>query len=61
MASVAATQSRAPTSASQTMGVTGSATGAKATASAFFTGGAEAVGVPAGAAVVAVLGALGWF
>ncbi|CAO2658817.1 Nn.00g065400.m01.CDS01 [Neocucurbitaria sp. VM-36] len=61
VASVAATQSHAATStASSASGSqTGTASAASPTASSFETGAASSFGVPAGAAVVAFLGAAG--
>jgi hypothetical protein len=66
VASVAATQSHAPSatasSASAAKSAGGNAASVTPTAPSFqSTGGAVAVGVPAGAAMVAFLGAVGWF
>jgi hypothetical protein len=66
VASVAATESHAPTASATSSGAMKSAGGSAAsvtpTAPSFqSTGGAVAMGVPAGAAVVAFLGAVGLF
>jgi hypothetical protein len=58
VASVAATESHAPTASATSSGAMKSAGGS---ASFQSTGGAVAMGVPAGAAVVAFLGAVGLF
>ncbi|KAH7360047.1 hypothetical protein BKA66DRAFT_471715 [Pyrenochaeta sp. MPI-SDFR-AT-0127] len=61
VASVAATQSRAATSAaSATASATGTGGAASPTASSFQTGAASSFGAPAGAALVAFLGAAGF-
>ena len=63
VASVAATQSRAPTASSAGTSATGSAASTSPTAKAFVSNAAApaAYGAPAGAALVAFLGALGLF
>ncbi|KAH8730041.1 hypothetical protein GQ44DRAFT_723512 [Phaeosphaeriaceae sp. PMI808] len=61
VASVAATQSKAPSETSAATSAASGSAAASATAKAFATGGAVAYGAPAGAAVVAFLGAAGLF
>ena len=61
VASVAATQSKAASATSAETSAAGTGASASATAKTFATGAAMAYGAPAGAAVVAFLGAAGLF